>query len=175
MTYYEIDPAVIRIASDRSLFTYVSDSRSHVGFVAGDARITLGRAPDGSYDLIAVDAFSSDAIPVHLITRQAVQLYFCKLAENGVVAFHITNWYLDLVPVLGNIASDLKLNAMIRRDGNITKDDLGKYISVWVLMARDKASFGALADDSRWLPVPAQPRLRTWTDDYSDVLSVIRW
>lgn len=177
LTFYEIDPAVIRIASDPKLFTYVKTSESNVTLIPGDARLELARAPDSGYDLITIDAFSSDAIPVHLITREAVELYLRKLSPDGILLFHITNWHIDLVPVIGNIAAELGLKAYLRQDGEIEKQEaiLGKYVSVWAVAARDAASLGAIVADSRWVPIQRRPELRTWTDDYSDILSVMRF
>ncbi len=177
LTYYEIDPAVIRIASDPKFFTYISDSKSRVELIPGDARLTLSRAPAESYDLIAVDAFSSDAIPVHLVTRQAVELYLEKLKDDGILLFHVTNWHIDLAPVIGNVAADIGLSALIRQDGSVDEEEeiLGKFSSIWLALARQHGALGALASDARWSPVQRDPRLRTWTDDYSDIVSVIRF
>ena len=175
--FYEIDPAVVRIASDPSLFTWISGSQAELEFVTGDARLTIAGAGDGSCDLIVVDAFSSDAIPVHLITREAVNLYLTKLAANGILVFHVTNRYLDLVPVLAAISSELELVSIVRRDTRITdaEQQLGKLSSVWVALARDPATVAPLTREMGWQPNPARPGLRAWTDDYSNILSVFTW
>lgn len=174
-TFFEIDPSVVRIAQDPALFTYLRHSKAAVRIVTGDARVKLKAEPDGGFDLLVLDAFSSDAIPVHLLTREAMELYISKLSPDGVLALHVTNWYLDLVPVVANITSELGLAAAIRPDTELTDEDhlMGKYISVWITVARTRAELAPLGPD--WYPLKAVPWLRTWTDDYSDLMSVFRW
>ena len=106
-TFYEIDGAVARIASNPQYFTFLHDSKAHIRIVIGDGRLKIAAAPDRSYDLVVLDAFSSDSVPVHLLTREAVELYLQKLRPNGLLAFHISNNYLDLKPVVGGIARSL--------------------------------------------------------------------
>lgn len=161
-TYYEIDPAVRRIAYNRDWFTYLGDALDrgvNLKVDMGDARLRLGRSQDPPYGLIAVDAFSSDAIPVHLITREALQLYMNKLADDGIVAFHISNRHLNLEPVLVNLAREDGLQVLELSD---RKDDLlGKSASTWVFLARHMSAFGELAAKiSRW---PTDP-YRRWKD-----------
>ncbi|HEU5100772.1 MAG TPA: fused MFS/spermidine synthase, partial [Roseiflexaceae bacterium] len=115
-TFYEIDPSVVRIAREPAYFTYLQDCAPDAGMVLGDARLSLASAPDGGYDLIVLDAYSSDSIPMHLITREALALYLRKLAPGGVLAFHISNLYLDLKPALGNLAADAGLASLARDD-----------------------------------------------------------
>jgi hypothetical protein len=120
-TFYDIDPAVIRIAENPKYFTYLRDARERGGiiqFEIGDARLKMQKAPSGKYKLIVVDAFSSDAIPIHLITQEAIELYLDKLADDGVVAIHISNRYLKLGPVLGNIAKKLNIQGREEYDGS---------------------------------------------------------
>ena len=122
-TFYELDPAVEAIARDASLFTYLRDCpAASVDVVLGDARLRLADAPDGSLDLIVLDAFSSDAIPVHLLTREALTLYLSKRAPAGVIAYHISTRHLDLEPILGALASERGLIARIRRDVTVTPE-----------------------------------------------------
>lgn len=174
-TFYELDPEVVRIAKDRSLFTYLADSRSPVDIVTGDARLTLAAAPDGEYDLIVLDAFSSDAIPVHLITRDAVALYLSKLAPKGLVAFHISNLHLDLSPVLGGIAADLGLEALEWEDTLRSERQRleRKNASKWVVLARNVQAMEPLDRDPRWVAPPRGGRV--WTDDYSDAVGALSW
>ena len=137
LTYYEIDKAVVKIANNTDYFTYLHDCRERgvdLQIVLGDARL-LREAADQSYDLLIIDAFSSDAIPIHLITREALQLYFQKLREDGVLAIHISNRYLDLEPVLGNLAKSLNVWAFSRMDGDIAQYP-GKSASHWVVLAK---------------------------------------
>jgi hypothetical protein len=178
---YDIDPAVVHIARDTGYFTYLRDCQADYQIILGDARLRLEEAPDGKYGLLVVDAFSSDAIPIHLITREALELYFRKLAPDGVLALHISNRHLDLDAVPGNLARQLKLQALIRYD-RVSKEDQdiypGKTSSDWVILARDRANFGKLADDKRWRPIKEDPVVGIWTDDYSNLLNVfsdLRW
>jgi hypothetical protein len=175
-TFYEIDPAVARIAEDSRFFTYLSDARDRgvaLDFVIGDARMRLREAQEYSYQLIVLDAFSSDVIPVHLLTREAIQLYRSRLAEGGLLAFHLSNRYLDLDSVLGRQARDAGLFCRIRYDLDITADEkqAGKQASVWALMATREAHLGAVADDPRWQVSQDHTDIRVWTDDDSDLPS----
>jgi hypothetical protein len=124
-----------------------------------------------------LDAYSSDSTPVHLITREALALYHAKLADGGVLAFHISNQYLDLKPVLGDLARDAGLTALFQDDLVLDPDEAarGKSASQWVIMARERSDFGALAGDGRWRPLEGRPGAAVWTDDFSSILSVLRW
>jgi hypothetical protein len=155
LTYYEIDPLVKRVAYDRAYFTFVPDALDRgvlVDVVLGDARLKLEeRARGGSpekFALLVVDAFSSDAIPVHLITREALAIYLDNLADDGFVAFHISNRYLDLEPVLGNLAAELGLASFIQHDGG--GDIPGKAASTWVVLARQESTLDRLLHEGRW-------------------------
>jgi len=176
-TFYEIDPSVVRIARTPEYFSYLRDCAQDTAMVIGDARLSLANAPDQKYDLIVLDAYSSDSIPVHLITREALALYRAKLAPGGVLAFHVSNIYLDLKPVLGNLAADAGLAALARDDLSPNAGDAarGKSASQWVLMARSAADFGPLAGDPRWHPLAPQPNSAVWTDNFSSLLAVFRW
>lgn len=175
-TYYEIDPVVERLARDPHYFTFLRDSPGELRVVLGDARLTLATAPDGALGVLVLDAFSSDAIPVHLVTREAFALYRRKLAPHGLLACHISNLHLDLEPVFANLARDAGLVCLLR-DDTVTSDAetaLGKSPSVWLALARDPADLAALAADNRWRP--ARPDAHAvWTDDYSSLLSAFRW
>ena len=135
--FYEIDPAVIEIANDARWFTFLRDSRARVSTVAGDARRSLERAPRGANDLLVVDAFSSDSIPVHLLTREAVQLYLGTVRTEGLIAFHVSNRHLRLAPVVAGIADSLGLAAAHRFD-LVTADaaERGAATSHWIVVAR---------------------------------------
>jgi hypothetical protein len=176
-TFYEIDPLVEKIARDDRLFTYLRDCPPRVNVVIGDARISLTRAADRSYDLFVLDAFSSDVIPVHLLTRQAVELYVRKIDTHGALLFHISNRFMDLAPVIDRLAAELNLAAFIRNDFNISPEEEaeGKSASRWVLLARDQHVLSAYLSDPRWRPLNGQLGGDLWTDDYSDLLKVIHW
>lgn len=177
-TFFELDPAIVRIAHDPKLFTYLTASQGKVDVVTGDARITLQQSPDAHFDLIVLDAFGSDAIPVHLITREAIELYLQKLKPQGIIAVHTTNWYLDLEPVLAAVSYQLGLSSLARRDfGELSAEDLrlAKYKSGWAILARTQEDFGMLAGNAQWTPLASREGFRVWTDDYSDLLEVFRW
>jgi SAM-dependent methyltransferase len=175
ITFYEIDPAVIRIAQNPRYFTFLDESQAAVRIVLGDARLSLQVAPDRVYDLLVMDAFSSDAIPIHLLTREAIQLYLRKLAEGGVIAIHISNRHLDLAPLLGRLAADAGVISRLRRqDVDSKTGEAFHYSSVWVLLARRPECLGTLAKDSQWTPIPADPHAPLWTDDYSNILAVLK-
>lgn len=175
-TFYEIDPVMERIARDPDLFTFLADCPGEHEVVLGDARLSLNHASDGRFGVLVVDAFTSDAIPVHLLTREAIELYMSKLAPGGVVMVHISNRYLDLSPVLANLAWDLGLSSLYGANRQ-TLEQLaqGKSASEWVILARRPADLGNLAQDRQWSGLVAEPGSRVWTDDFSDVFSVFRW
>src|SRR5262249_25243266 len=123
-TFYEIDPAIATLARDDRYFTFVRDSAADVRIVLGDARISIAREPPRSFDLLILDAFSSDAIPVHLITREALRLYARVLEPNGVLVFHISNRYINLEPVIGDLAADAGLVAFTEDDVKLSAAEL---------------------------------------------------
>lgn len=177
-TFYEINPAVVRIAMDTNYFTLMSDcAAGPVQVVLGDARLRLKEAPAHHYGLIVLDAFSSDSIPLHLITREALQLYVSKLAPGGMLAFHISNRTLDLENVLGDLAADARLvcHSYEELDVRPFESAEGKDPSHWLVMARQKEDLGAVVKDGRWLPIRGRPNARVWTDDFSNIISVFHW
>ena len=182
VTFYEIDRLVHEVAFDPRYFTYTTDARDRAVSVRtelGDARIRLDAVrrerPEERYDVILVDAFSSDAIPVHLLTREALRLYFAVLRPHGVVALHISNRYLRLEPVLANLAEDGGYARLLQHgdSGGVR----GGVSASWVLLARQPADLGALASDSRWTEtsLDPDPRVGTWTDDFHNLLAVLKW
>ena len=177
-TYFEIDPEVRDIARNPRYFTYLNDALQcgvHITVYTGDGRLNLRAEPDASYDLIAVDAFTSDAIPMHLITREAVEIYMRKLKPQGVLAFHISNRYFDLSPVLARIADVLHLTCWALDDKLVLpiESRQGKKESVWVVLARSDADLGSIATyPTRWTRFRSKPGFPLWTDDYSNLFSV---
>ncbi|MFL5273335.1 MAG: spermidine synthase, partial [Anaeromyxobacteraceae bacterium] len=167
--FYEIDPAVIAIA--RADFTFLSDAGGSVEIAPGDARLTLEREPARAFDVLAVDAFSGDAIPVHLLTREALGIYLRHLAPHGLLAFHVSNMFLDLVPVVRGLAGERGLRTATIEEVD-PEDDEG--ISDWVLVSRDGALLGrpaiqlaAARDEGHRAPC-------VWTDDFSSLLQVLK-
>jgi spermidine synthase len=171
--FYEIDPIVIDLARDPQLFTFLSRCAPQADIVQGDARLKLQGDPDGRFDLLVIDAFSSDAIPVHLITREAVQLYLRKLKSNGLVAFHISNRNMKLSPVLAALAQDLGLSSLMRYGGKTASlRDTYKTPAHVVVIARSQKDLRALAAMPEWRRL-AISDWRVWTDDYSNVLAAM--
>ena len=176
-TFYEIDPAIERVARDGRYFTYLRDCAPEAEVVLGDARLRLSEAPDNHYRLMILDAFSSAAIPIHLLTREALELYMAKLEEGGVLAFHISNKHLDLAPVLGNLARSLGLVGLIQSDSELSEEEKERleYISIWVLLARRADDLRRLDQDERWQPLPEAPGLGVWSDDFSNLLGAFKF
>jgi hypothetical protein len=171
--FYEIDPSIVRIARDPAYFTFLHDCRTPDWEVrVGDARLQLATAPAHDNDLIVLDAFSSDAIPVHLLTREAIALYRGKLAPEGIIALHITNRYLDLTSVVSALARAEGLVCRVRQDFQLTAADQrnGKSASVWAVMASNEAALGALATNPAWTVPQARRNAAPWTDDFSSIL-----
>jgi len=172
-TAFEIDRAVVDAATDPALFRFMPECGPDVPMVIGDARLTLERQPDASFDFLLVDAFSSDSIPVHLMTREAVRLYMDKVKADGIVAMHISNRYLELQSVLAAIAAEEGLairGGLFARGG----PDDNPYISTSrvVVLARKPADFGPINDDPRWSE-PAAGSTQAWTDDFSNVFTAL--
>jgi hypothetical protein len=171
-TFYEIDPAVARVAQE--YFDFLSTCRANsCSVVLGDARRKLMLASDGEFDVIMLDAFSSDAIPVHLLTREAMQLYMQKLAPGGVLAMHVSNNHLDLPPLVDRLAADHAppLVARYSNDGatDAEKDD-GKLPSQWMVLARSESDLGPVARSPAWQPVRIEHNGPIWRDDFANLL-----
>jgi hypothetical protein len=171
-TFYEIDPAVDAIARDARFFTFLERCGPSCRTVIGDGRLALA-ASAGRYDVLVLDAFSSDAIPVHLLTREAIRTYLSRAAEDATLAFHVSNRHFDLRPVLGGIAADLGLVALVRDDQVDVDTADGRSSSRWVALGRPGGRVDELAERPGWRPVTAATG-RVWTDDFSNVLSVLR-
>jgi hypothetical protein len=175
-TFYEIDPDVVRIARDPGLFSYLSDCRAPVRVALGDARLALQADSDARFDLMILDAYSSDAVPVHLLTREAVRLYLDRLAPHGVMAFHVSSRHFRLAPVVARLAADAGLATRVRDDPLLDGDvERGLLGTTYVMAARSLADLGALGDDPRWREVSRPRGLAVWTDDYSSLFSVVAW
>ena len=177
ITFYEIDPAVRRIALDDRWFTFLRDCPASTKVVLGDGRLSILAAPDQFYELIIVDAFSSDAIPIHLLTQEAMRLYLTKLTDDGILALHISNRYLDLRPVIAALARDLGLVALWRQDPDLGPTDLahGRVTSEWAVVARQTDSLKDIGRDDRWKPLTVSNDFPAWTDDFSNIVSLVRW
>jgi SAM-dependent methyltransferase len=173
-TYYEIDPGIEKIARNPAYFTYLADARAPIRVVLGDARLSLARETEPRYHLLWLDAFSSDAIPTHLLTREALDVYLRRLAPGGVIVFHLSNRYYDLEPVVGALVKERGLAARV---GSGPDRRSGRYeqYATFLVAARTEADLGVLARDPRWKPPATRADVRPWTDDYSSLLSVFNW
>jgi hypothetical protein len=173
-TYYELDPDIIRIASDPRYFSFVHECRPDITMVRGDARLTLAEAKDGSYDLIFIDAFIGAAIPIHLLTREAMAMYFRKLKPNGIVAMHVSNKNLELASVVAGVAQANGLIARVYDGGDVEEDaSQHKWVPRVAAVARREEDFGALAKSKFWPIRERDPAQRVWTDNYSNIVGAI--
>lgn len=174
---YEINPVVIELAEGYGdYFSFLSDSQAEITTVLGDARISLERelaqGQPGNFDVLVLDTFSSDSIPVHLVTREAFALYLNHLAPNGIIAAHITNLHLDLQPVFWQLARHHGLH-MVRVDYG--GDSTGGYASQWILLAQDESLLDAPVIQGRALNLEGySTNLRLWTDDYSNLFQIVK-
>jgi hypothetical protein len=174
-TFYEINPAVVEIARDPAYFTYLSYcAAAPVEVSLGDARLQLQNAPPAHYGLIVLDAFSSDAIPMHLMTVEALDIYLSKLAARGILVFHISNRSLDLHPVVADLARARSL-VCLSFDDTARNQPGGKEPSQWVVMARNAEDVHALAADTRWQTLEGRPGRPVWTDDFSNIVTIFKW
>ena len=173
--FYEINPAVTKIATaENGYFTYIRDSRALIDIVPGDARLSMERELSGKsqppFDVVVLDAFSGDAIPVHLLTIEAFEVYLRELTPDGILVIHVTNRYLDLEPILREIAIHfgLKSGSIHQSAGPLVKP------SDWVVLARDNSVLGQAAFATRLKPLDSQRRVRLWTDDYSNLFQILK-
>jgi hypothetical protein len=175
--FYEIDPLVERIARNEKLFTFMRDCPPRTAVQIGDARVTLNRAADRTYGLLILDAFSGDSIPIHLLTQEAIELYLAKIRPDGLLLLHISNRYFDLTQVVARLAHRLALTALAQYDVEISDQELseGKQPSLWVVLAPQKQRLAHFAGDRRWNVLAADGTGAVWTDNYSNILQVLRW
>jgi SAM-dependent methyltransferase len=176
MTFFEIDPDVVELARDSKLFGFLSRCKANLNIDVGDARLELAKRAPASFDLIVLDAFSSDSIPMHLLTQDAVRMYLTKLAPGGVIVFHVSNRYLALEPVVANVAGSLGLHTWLN-DDQPDPDEMarGKQPSKWIVAARNVADFGDLrSKDESWIDLAPDPREPLWTDDYSNIVNILK-
>jgi spermidine synthase len=175
-TFYEIDPAVERIARDTRFFHYLERCGAKARIVLGDARLSLQAGPGRHYDVLVLDAFSSDAIPIHLLTREALRVYVDQMADAGVLVLHISNQHLKLWPMLHALAGELGLadrhQLFLPTPEETEKFALG---SEYVVLARRDADLAFLDAEPRWSRQPPARSMRPWSDDFSNIVSVMEW
>jgi spermidine synthase len=176
--FYEINPTVVDIAEGQGgRFSFLKDCRGEVTVVTDDARLALERelaeGQPRNFDVLVLDAFSSDSIPIHLITKEAIAIYLQHLAPTGILAAHISNRHLDLRPVLWQIAREFNLSMLVIDRPAVPGDD--GFSSRWVLLARDPASLQISALQGHAVPYnESVPSLRLWTDDYSNLFQILK-
>jgi hypothetical protein len=178
--FYEIDPVVERIARDRRYFHYLDDAENRgaaIKVILGDGRLGMQQDSAGRFGMIIIDAFSGDAIPTHLLTREAFQLYLEHLDEDGLLAIHISNDHVDLEPIVAELARDQELVALIQADTKISREERerGKAPSTWVVIARHRQHLGPLGESSRWKLLELRSSSILWRDDYTNLWPIIRW
>jgi len=170
--FYDIDPEVIAVAKEK--FTYLRDSKATIETVVGDARLQLEREAVQRFDVLAVDAFSSDSIPVHLVTREALAVYLRHLNERGIIVFHVTNRFLDLPPVVDDLAREAGLKALMVPHNPGPDEPSAINGSVWMLLSRDESLADHRLLKDRIQPVRPIPGLKTWTDDFSSLFKILK-
>ena len=175
-TFYEVDPTVVQLARDPRFFTYLSKCSTNIEVVLGDARLSLAREASNQFDLLVLDAYNSDSVPIHLITQEALQLYLDKITDRGLIIFHISNQYLDLTLVVANLAQELGLVGFLKNDLFLSEQEklLGKEPSQWAIMARHLEDLGDLIDDPGWQRLEGSGG-PVWTDSYSSIFRVLKW
>jgi hypothetical protein len=178
-TFFEIDRDMVEVA--RNQFTFLTGCAPQAQVVLGDARLTLARQPAGQLHLLAVDAFSSDSVPMHLLTREALRVYGNAVHRDGIVLFHISNRYLDLEPVIADLArSGGWASALLRYQPNEEEEERNATVSVWVAMSRNPRAVDRLVqlsgeDSMEWLVMEPTPGFEGWSDDFASILPLIRW
>jgi spermidine synthase len=176
-TFFEIDPAMVRIASDAARFSFISRCGRGARMVLGDARLRLAAEPPQSFDILAVDAFSSDAVPMHLLTREALGVYARVLRPGGILMMHISNRYLDLEPVLAAGARAGGWEAAVLNH-KASARYLNDHPSLWVAMTRDRQTMADLIAASgagkSWKKLEARPGFPGWSDDHASILPLLQ-
>jgi hypothetical protein len=170
--FFEIDQTMVDTARDPRYFTFIQNCEPDLKPVIGDARLTFAKEPDGIYDLIIVDAYSSDAIPIHLATEEAMEIYKQKLAPQGAVVMHVSNRHLELSSVVVGIADANDLKSWVYSEDS-GRDNEYIFSTSVVVSAREEADVGALASSDKWALTEAEDHQRVWTDDYSNVLGAV--
>lgn len=175
--FYEIDPDVATIAENKNLFTYLSDCSSPYDIIIGDGRLKIAQVPDESYDLILLDAFSSDNIPVHLMTREAFDIYLKKLKPGGIIGVNISNRYLKLEPVVAAIGRDLGLHSKFRsrKGGKIDDTNLVYAGSIFGVLGKSENDLRAFTAAKGWHGWDLKADQKAWRDDYSNLIGAMRW
>jgi SAM-dependent methyltransferase len=171
ITFFDIDPQVYDISYH--FFTYLRRCASDCDVVIGDGRLSLEKTAANEFDLIMLDAFNSDSIPAHLVSREAVRMYVQKLKPNGLILFHVSNRYMDVESLVSAVAIDAGLEGRVRYDED--EEPAGKTGSDYVIVAKHTEDFGELNENENWTPMEKPAGIQPWTDDYSNMMAIVRW
>jgi hypothetical protein len=174
--FYEIDPVMAEIAKDKKYFNFLSSMEGTYNIILGDGRLKLHDAPNRSYEMIIIDAFSSDSIPVHLLTKEAFELYLSKIKTDGFIVLHISNKFVDLKPVLGKHVKEFGLIGISKFDYANKKDKtLGKKPSEYVVVGRHGSLINSLTHFHDWEKIKPNPKFPVWMDKYSNVVNILKF
>jgi spermidine synthase len=171
ITFFEIDPQVDFIA--RKFFSYLPRCADRCDVVLGDGRLSIQESPDGKFDLLILDAFNSDSIPTHLLSREAIAMYRTKLKPDGAILIHVSNRYLKIQELVSALVTDADLPALVRSDDD--SSDAGKARSIFIIAALNAESIAPLKRKWGWIEVFRPAGFAPWTDDYSNLLGLLRW
>ena len=171
VTYFEIDPQIVDVATN--FFTFFRRCGKDCDVVMGDGRLSIEKQPDSTFDVLMLDAFDSDSIPAHLVSREAVQMYLRKLKPNGMILFHVSNRYMDVESLVSALITDASLEGLVRYDND--EEAPGKTSSDYVVAAQRPESLGSLEQNENWTHVEKPAGILPWTDDYSNMLKIVRW
>lgn len=175
--FFEIDQGIVDIARDMNLINYLGNCQGSYKIIIGDGRLSLASEEDQKYDLILLDAFSSDSIPVHLLTMEALDLYLMKLKPDGLLAFHVSNRYLNLEPLLAGLAQKKGLVCFAKNDSvdEGEKPNFTHMPSHYIVMGNVESVVGSFLSYPNWRKVTAEPGSPVWTDRHSDLIGLIYW
>jgi hypothetical protein len=171
ITFFEIDPQVLDIATD--FFTFLPRCGKNCEVVMGDGRLSISKMNSGELDLLMLDAFNSDSIPAHLVSREAIAMYLTKLKPRGLLLFHVSNRYMDVEGLISAVVSDASLEALARHDDE-QQTEL-KARSHFIIAGKNPEALGSLEQDANWFKVKKPQSIAPWTDDYSNMLAILRW
>ena len=174
-TFFEINPSIVAMAQSGRHFTFMKSCAPDARIVIGDARLSLESERSGRFDMLVLDAFSSDSIPVHLLTREAFKTYLDKLEPDGLLVIHVSNRYLNLVPAVANLGGEMHMK-VLKRTFMPTSEEADRMITgaTWMVLSKNAPLIARLAGDAGWREIVPNPDFPTWTDSYSNIWSVLR-
>lgn len=175
-TFFEIDKQVASIAQNKKYFSYLNDAKIKYKIIIGDGRLSLDKEQNNKYDLLIVDAFSSDSIPTHFLTKEMIKIYLSKITNTGIIAFHISNQYLNLEPVLAGLVKESQIEGFVQNDLSKSQEEIsnGAYGSSWVILAQNKETANLISHNQKWKPIKLENSI-LWSDDYSNLFKILKW